>query len=713
MQPYNASFRMKLSCSRCRDRKLKCDRGEPQCKRCQSIGIQCTYPERRKTRGSRQKSEFHKLDHRLEALEERLRTAATPDHGASTPTPPPRAEEPSRPLTFKTGTHDEATPRNLELEPGTDKYVYQMVSGAKDSLETITSQGRLASNPESPWNQTTVNSAITRLDTALVQLAAPSPRPDVWFLSLALASMLTVTAAFLDMLLPCFSIFGAFSKAVDPDFMRAMPHIMDSPYAQVDPVMRVIYYCAIYLCQSIGTVEEQQLGIKTYYKCLQLAPKWLGTATGTELDLFAASIIGWLAINNFDYHLAWQFHCEACRFGAMLGIHDVDLGESGPPQDESAKEDYRRLHWFLVEIDFLFRLWYDKPKALRCAKVTQVKLPTEISPATKQPKRIECTLFIVWSRVLYIMDSFFEATETVSGQELSSRVDHYCRQLAELAEDWDLLSLGRSAMVSLEKSWLYAESVIAFHSFIIFMRRKALGTDQTPHPQAVEAARLVIGTIYEWSERHVSPTKEHQGYNSHLVTFYPFCAFFTLYYHIISSDDASECEKDMCTLEKVVSIMSEIASIRPNFVPIANAMRALNDVSRAVHSHQESLPNLTVVGPASRPHANSNPVSSTDSQIPSQMPAFNPFESLQNLPADFPPQTPDDPSSGFGVPFQLQNQVAFDWSAASDIRAGTARTVSQPVDFVRAIESELIWRDWHESWWQGNAQGGASGVNLE
>ncbi|KAL4952086.1 hypothetical protein BDW69DRAFT_168565 [Aspergillus filifer] len=718
MQPYDASFRMRLSCLRCRDRKLKCDRGEPQCKRCQSIGIQCTYPERRKTRGSRQKSEIHQLDHRLEALEERLRATTTPVHGSSTPTPPPRAEEASRSIALKTRAHDKATHRSLELEAGTDRYVYQMVSGAKDSLETITSQGRLASNPESPWNQSTVDGAITRLDTALIQLAAPSPRPDGGPTTdakstLPIADVKRYIDTFLDMILPCLSIFGAFSNAVDSDLLRAMPHIIDSPYVQVEPVMRVIYYCAIYLCQSIGTVEEQQLGIKTYYKCLQLAPKWLETATGTELDLFAASIIVWLAINNFDYHLAWQFHCEACRFGAMLGIHDVDLGATSAPQDESAKREYRRLHWFLVEIDFLFRLWYDKPKALRCAEVTQVNLPTEISPATKQPKRTECTLLIVWSRVLYIMDSFFKATETALRQELNSRVDHYCNQLAELAEDWDLLSLGRSSAVSLEKSWLYAESVIAFHSFIIFMRRKASDTDQVPHPQAVEAARLVIGTIYEWWERHVSPTKEHQGYNSHLVTFYPFCAFFTLYYHIMSSDDPSDCEEDICTLEKVVNIMSEIALIRPNFVPIANAMRALNDVSRAVHSRREPLPNLTVVGLASRPQADSDPVSSADPQVPSQMPVFNPFESLQNLPADFPLQTPDDLSGGFGVPFQLQNQVAFDWGPASDTRPGTARTVSQPVDFVRAIESELIWRDWHESWWQGSTQGGPSGVSLK
>lgn len=52
-----------------------------------------------------------------------------------------------------------------------------MVSGAKDSIESITNQSRLASKPPSPWAQSTMNNAITRLDTALDQLAAPSPRP--------------------------------------------------------------------------------------------------------------------------------------------------------------------------------------------------------------------------------------------------------------------------------------------------------------------------------------------------------------------------------------------------------------------------------------------------------------------------------------------------------------------------------------------------------
>lgn len=56
-------------------------------------------------------------------------------------------------------------------------WIYQMVSGAKDSVENLTSSGQLPSTASSPWAQSTADNAITRLDTALVHLADPSPRP--------------------------------------------------------------------------------------------------------------------------------------------------------------------------------------------------------------------------------------------------------------------------------------------------------------------------------------------------------------------------------------------------------------------------------------------------------------------------------------------------------------------------------------------------------
>ncbi|KAL4902001.1 hypothetical protein BDW74DRAFT_181158 [Aspergillus multicolor] len=650
--------------------------------------------------GTRQNADINRLDHRLEALEARLKAAAT----AKT----------NEPALKQSNSSTESPQVNLESEQANDGLLYRMVSGAKNSIESLTTR---SSEPSSPWAQSTVNSAITRLDTALVQLAAPFPRPgnsvaNEPSVNLPRHEAKQCIDIFLDFILPHVTVFVSFNSIVDSEFLRALPHIIDSPYADIKPVMRVIYHCAVYLGQSIGADKQHRKAIKTYYTCLQSVPKWLESAEGTQLDILAAALTTWLAINNFDYHLAWQFHREACRFGDLLDIHGVDFRPPGTPQEEADKEVKRRVHWYLVEIDFLFRLWYDKPKALRCDP-TQVRLPAEISPATKQPKLHDCILFIVWTRALYIIADYFKAHETLVEEALANKVDEYCNQLMELVDDWDILSVARSPKVNVVQSWLYAESTIAFHSMIIYMRRKASATTLSTHPQAIRAARAIIAVLDEWSHRNIAPDGDHQTSYILLITFYPFCAFFTLYYHILSSGDPKEREEDISSLEKVIKLMTQASSIRPDFVPIASAMGALNDVSRAVHSGQEPPQGLTVVGAVrSRQNIESNLAQNgareTVTQAPPQRPqelatgsapAYPPFESLQNLSMDLPLQTAGQLDDAFGVPFHLESQVAIDRDPASSARLGTARTVSQPVDFVRAIETELIWRDWHESWW--------------
>ena len=154
-------------------------------------------------------------------------------------------------------------------------------------------------------------------------------------------------------------------------------------------------------------------------------------------------------------------------------------------------------------------------------------------------------------------------------------------------------------------------------------------------------------------------------------------------------------------------MMTDIASVRPDFAPIANALGALNDVSRAVHSGRAPAQGLTVVFQGLQPAASLDPGSSDtreqgDVQVPLQPGPdlrLPPFESMQSLSADVPLQADAQFDDTFGIPFELQHQVSLDWNGPDPARPGTAQALSEPVEFVRAIESELIWRNWHESWW--------------
>ncbi|CAI7678479.1 unnamed protein product [Penicillium manginii] len=234
-----------------------------------------------------------------------------------------------------------------------------------------------------------------------------------------------------------------FQTMIDAELLRALPYIIDSSHAQVNPALRMIYYNAIYRGQTCGSADEYKRAAGTYIKCLQSVPSWLSSAQGSQMDLMAASLTSWTAIDNFDYHLAWKFHSEACRFSEILGIQDVETSNSDLAEDDPEKNDKRRLHWHLVMTDCLYRLWYDKPSALK-SPISRVKLPVEISPRTKQPEFTGCVLFIVWARMLFILEQFFElsaSTEHDPGISFQEEVNSYCNQLEDLLIDWDLVDL--------------------------------------------------------------------------------------------------------------------------------------------------------------------------------------------------------------------------------------------------------------------------------
>ncbi|OJK01844.1 hypothetical protein ASPACDRAFT_1853893 [Aspergillus aculeatus ATCC 16872] len=389
--------------------------------------------------------------------------------------------------------------------------------------------------------------------------------------------------------------------------------------------MQVIYFGAIYSGQTAGTGAERRAAAKTYYRCLQVVLKWLASAQGSHLDLIAASLTAWMGINNFEFTPAGT--------------------------------------------------WYDKPTALRCP-VGQVRLPAEISPQTRQPKPHDCIRFLVWYRTLFIMANFFvQFDASRASDHLSSTANTCCMELKELVSDWDLLSLDRSPNLGWVKSWLFLETVIALHLFIIFVRRKVSSAEQIVHPQALRFARLIIGIIPEKSESPISPWGEHGDFQTHFLTFYPFGAFFTLYYHILSSTQPSDCHP-------------------ARLFPIADAASALNDVCRAFHSCQKN---------------SAFTINSSD-MLPDN-PLFllpNEKEAGSSTVPDLPPlQTEEELDDAFGNSFQPQHQVAPSTQSGLATEKETARTMAQPLDFVRAVavENELVWRNWHESWWNSQEPG--------
>lgn len=135
--------------------------------------------------------------------------------------------------------------------------------------------------------------------------------------------------------------------------------------------------------------------------------------------------------------------------------------------------------------------------------------------------------------------------------------------------------------------WLYCDVLMNGYISIILMQRKADARHTPtnayrPSSRSVEAARQVLHAI-----QVIARIMKSGGLgNANAIDFYPFVAFFTLYYHILHyatgspNADFASIEDDLILMEKLGSVMQEVGETQDGFFPIVTAIGALNKVCR-------------------------------------------------------------------------------------------------------------------------------------
>ena len=74
------------------------------------------------------------------------------------------------------------------------------------------------------------------------------------------------------------------------EVLHVMPEIISSPYIDIDPCIRVLYYNALYYGLYKRHGPGNDLAQTAYYKLLESVPAWLAVAKGTNLDIGTAGI---------------------------------------------------------------------------------------------------------------------------------------------------------------------------------------------------------------------------------------------------------------------------------------------------------------------------------------------------------------------------------------------------------------------------------------
>lgn len=147
------------------------------------------------------------------------------------------------------------------------------------------------------------------------------------------------------------------------------------------------------------------------------------------------------------------------------------------------------------------------------------------------------------------------------------------------------------------------------------------------------------------------------------ILFYPFCAVFTLYEHIVACTDPDECEADVRQLEHIGDAMEHTSTtIRSDLKPFAKTIKALNKVSRTIQDGRRNKRPLAAEGQPMNPgntQQQTGNISITGTLSDIDPSAFDVFP-------DFPMTMDGDPD---------------------------------PLGYVRAMENDFIGRNWHENWW--------------
>lgn len=166
--------------------------------------------------------------------------------------------------------------------------------------------------------------------------------------------------AFMDlasnMLLPDFDL-----GFLDVDVLRALPGVFHSPYVNIEPTMKVLYWNAIhYGLQEVRGFKDP-LVQTAYLKFLEAVPAWLDSSSENVIDGYTASLSTWTTLTNHDYQLAWKFHCKTCQYIKMNKIDNLDLLPAKSFQEEDTRNNYRYLYWHILCTDMTFRLFFGKP----------------------------------------------------------------------------------------------------------------------------------------------------------------------------------------------------------------------------------------------------------------------------------------------------------------------------------------------------------------
>lgn len=138
----------------------------------------------------------------------------------------------------------------------------------------------------------------------------------------------------------------------------------------------------------------------------------------------------------------------ATEYAQKLNLHNLDAHTHTDmnlsPVDETKLDLDRKGFWELIQIDFFFRLLFNKPPSITSdLNSWNVNLPW-LSTNAEQPdiNAVPTITFLVNSRMTFILSRFFQELENpnCNEEEMRPKTEELCQEINQAFAEWQLVS---------------------------------------------------------------------------------------------------------------------------------------------------------------------------------------------------------------------------------------------------------------------------------
>ncbi|GKT46796.1 uncharacterized protein ColSpa_06977 [Colletotrichum spaethianum] len=361
-----------------------------------------------------------------------------------------------------------------------------------------------------------------------------------------------------------------FLSLVNLKLIEMIPDLLELPHIHLDPAILVVYYGILHHGSVLGSTSKE-------------------TDEGSK---YIPMLYCRTAAESFDEELAWRMYTYACEYAQALNLHNLDAHNAEADfstLDEAKLDADRKGFWELIQIDFFFRLLFNRPPAITDSMSKwRTNLPWLSGSTPLDPNGVPTVTFIMGSRLTFILSQFYQQLEKPNSDEATVRVktEEYCHEIGRLFEEYQLEEwIERTFLIgSKADSWLLGDVAMTGYTYVIFMLRKlAVLSSNSPRPVscdadipesplAVDASRGLLKIVCMTIAQNPYPETMCVLLGMYRV----YVSYACLLNSILRSPDVHAHAADIGLLERVNDAVRKASRDEKDFRPLLKAVQSLS-----------------------------------------------------------------------------------------------------------------------------------------